>query len=313
MALTQFIWTEKYRPTTIDACVLPASIKATARSFVAQGDLPNMILTGSPGIGKTTLALAMCKELQATTMFINGSEENGIDVLRTKIKNFAAALSLDGKRKYVIIDEADFLNQNSTQPALRGLIEEFAINCGFILTCNYGNRIIPALHSRCVGVNLSIAPEEKKQLMVQALDRIQYILNSESIQYDENIVIAAIKRFWPDIRHTINELQQACVDKVLTTSVLGQHADVQYDALWKAIKSRNYKDARVWIGQYADIDPAKFYRAVFDWMHDNADQTTLPTLIILIADYQYKHLNAIDPHVHMAAFILEMMHNGQFK
>jgi len=202
------------------------------------------------------------------------------------------------------------VNKNHTFITKSGIVVH---NCGFILTCNYSNRIIPALHSRCTSINLAISPDEKKALMVESLDRIQYVLKQESIVYEEKLVIGAIKRFWPDIRRTINEIQRACVDGVLTPSVLGQHNDIQYDALWKAIKARNYKDARTWIGQYADIDPSKFYRAVFDWMHENAQESTLPTLIILIADYQYKHLNAIDPHVHMAAFILEMMHNGQFK
>ena len=314
MALTQFIWTEKYRPSTIDDCILPSDTKNTIKSFIAQGDLPNMILSSTnPGIGKTTLALAMCKELNATTMFINGSEESGIDVLRTKIKNFAAALSLDGKRKYVIIDEADFLNPNSTQPALRGLIEEFAINCGFILTCNYNNRIIPALQSRCTNINLEASPEEQKLLKLKTLDRIQYILREENITADEKLIIGAIKRFWPDIRETINEIQLACSDGVLTPRVLGKHNDVQYDSLWNAIKTRNYKDARAWIGQNANIDAASLYRAVFDWLHENADETTLPTLIVLTADYQYKHLSAIDPHVHLAAYVLEIMHNARYK
>lgn len=313
MTTTQFLWSEKYRPRTVDDCILPAHIKTTAKSFVAQGDLPNMLLAGSPGIGKTTLAMAMCHELNATVMFINGSEESGIDVLRNKIKDFAAALSLDGKRKYVILDEADYLNPNSTQPALRGLIEEFAINCGFILTCNYPNRIIPALHSRCTSLSLSVPAEDKKKLMVKTVDRLTHILKQEQIQADEDIVIQVVKRWWPDLRRMLNEIQRACVDGVLTPSVLGQNADVQFDPLFKAIKSRNYKDARTWIGQYADIDAPKFYRGVFDWFHDHAEEHCLPALIVLTADYQYRHLNAVDPHVHLAAYCVELMHNGQYK
>jgi DNA polymerase III delta prime subunit len=313
MATEQFLWVEKYRPRTIDDCILPADIKNTAKSFVAQGDLPNMILAGGPGMGKTTLAMAMCRELGTTPMFLNGSEETGIDTVRTKIKDFAAALSFDGKRRYIVLDEADYLNPNSTQPALRALMEEFAINCGFILTCNYGNRIIPALHSRCTSISFAIPTTEKKALMVQTLQRLQSILTQEQVTASEDLLIQVIKRWWPDLRRMINETQRACIDGVLTPAVLGQHADVQFEALWKAIASKNYKDARAWIGQYSDIDPPKFYRAVFDWLHDHAEPNCLPTLIVQTADYQYRHLNAVDPQVHLAAYCLEMMHNGQYK
>lgn len=313
MTMTQFLWSEKYRPRTVEDCILPAHIKATAKSFVAQGDLPNMLLAGAPGIGKTTLAMAMCHELNATVLFINGSEESGIDVLRTKIKDFAAALSLDGKRKYVILDEADYLNPNSTQPALRGLMEEFAINCGFILTCNYPNRIIPALHSRCTSLLLSIPTEDKKKLMAKTASRLMYILKQEQVQAEEDLIVQVVKRWWPDLRRMVNEMQRACVDGVLTVGILGQNADVQYDALFKAIKSRNYKEARTWIGTYADIDAPKFYRTVFEWFHEHAEESSLASLIVLTADYQFRHLNAIDPHVHLAAYCLELMHNGQYK
>lgn len=310
--MEQFLWIEKYRPTRIADCILPPLIKETAASFVAQGDLPNMILCGDPGMGKTTLALAMCHELDVTTLFINGSEENGIDILRTKIRDFASTLSLDGKRKYVIIDEADYLNMNSTQPALRGMMEEFASNCGFILTCNYVNRLIPALHSRCTTFSFKIGADQKKHLMAATLDRLQTILASENITAEETLLIKVIKQWWPDIRRMINEIQRSCLNGELTTGVLGQQSDVQFEPLYAALKSKNYTEARKWIGQHPDIDPAKFYRSVFDWVHSNAQTTCLAALIVLIADYQYKHLSAIDPQVHLAAFCVEVMHHGQF-
>jgi len=313
MAIEQFLWVEKYRPRTIDECILPIDIKNTAKSFVAQGDLPNMILAGGPGMGKTTLAIAMCRELNTTPMFINGSEESGIDTLRNKVKDFAAALSFNGKRRYIILDESDYLNPNSTQPALRALMEEFAINCGFIMTCNYSNRIIPALHSRCSGISFAIPVTEKKTLMLSTLQRLQFILMQERVTASEELLIHVIKRWWPDIRRMINETQRACVDGVLTPMVLGQHADVRFDALWKAIINKNYTDARTWIGQHSDIDPSKFYRAVFDWIHEHVEANCLPTLIVLTADYQYRHLNALDPQVHLAAYCLELIHNGQYK
>jgi DNA polymerase III delta prime subunit len=309
----QFLWVERYRPRTVEDCILPQAIKESAKSFVAQGDLPNMILSGGPGMGKTTLAMAMCRELGIVPMFINGSEESGIDVLRTKIKDYAAALSLDGKRRMIILDEADYLNQNSTQPALRGLIEEFAINCGFILTCNYTNRIIPALHSRCTTLSFAIPVAEKKKLMVKTVDRLEYILKAEGVSCAPELLIAAVKRWWPDTRRIINELQRAAVDKVVNASILGASTDVQFEPLYTALKARNYKEARTWIGQNADVDAPKFYRTVFEWLHDNVDASSLSALIILLADYQFRHLNAIDTHVHLAALCLEIMHNAVWK
>jgi len=246
-------------------------------------------------------------------MFINGSEENGIDTIRTKIKEFASSISLDGNRRYVIIDEADFLSQNA-QPALRGMLEEFAANCGFIFTCNHANRIIPALHSRCTTLTFGVSTEEKPKLMLQFLDRIKYILDTEGIKYTESVIAKVIKRWWPDNRRTLNEIQRACVDGVLTLDALGNHSDAQFGALWTALKSKNYKDVRTWIGQNVDVDIPRFYRAVFDWVHEAAIPSVLPTLVVLIADYQYRHLSAgVDSQIHFAALSLEIMNNGQWK
>lgn len=309
-----YLFTEKYRPRKIDDCILPKELKATAKSFVAQGDLPHLILSGAPGTGKTTLALAMCNELGADPMFLNGSEESGIDTIRTKIKEFASSMGLDGKRRYIILDEADYLNANSSQPALRSMMEEFAINCGFIFTCNYSNRIIPALQSRCTTMTFQIPADEKKKLMVHTLDRLRFICDSEKIQASEELLVKIIKRWWPDTRKTINEVQRATRDGVLTIGALGSQVDVQFDPYFNALKTRNYKEAREWIGENGDVDTAKFYRTLFDWVHESAVSTTIPTLIVLIADYQYRHLSAaVDAQIHLAALSLEIMNGGQWK
>jgi len=311
--LEQFLFTEKYRPRKIDECILSENIKTTAKSFVAQGDLPHLILAGSPGTGKTTLALAMCSELGVIPMFINGSEETGIDVVRTKIKDFAASLSLDGRRKYIIIDEADYLSANS-QPALRAMMEEFASNCGFIFTCNFSNKIIPALHSRCTVINFTIPSAEKNKLMLATLKRLEFILKEEKITYSEKIVIKIIKRWWPDVRRSINEIQRSIVNNELTLGALSAQNEIEFASLWEAIKTKNYKDARNWIGENSDVEPIRFYRALFDWLHESAVTSTLPVMIILIADYQYRHVSAaIDPQIHMAALVLEIMNNGSWK
>jgi DNA polymerase III delta prime subunit len=227
--------------------------------------------------------------------------------------NFAASIGFDGKRRYVVLDEADYLNPESTQQALRGVLEEFAVNCGFIFTCNYSNRLIPALHSRCSSISFAIPPNEKKRLMAEMLIRLKSILSQEQVTASEDLLIQVIKRWWPDLRRMINETQRACIDGVLTPAVLGQHVDVQFDPLWKAITSKNYKDARAWIGQYSDLDPSKFYRGVFDWLHDHAEPNCLAELIVLTADYQYRHLNAIDSQVHLAAYCLELIKIGQYR
>ena len=245
--MEDFLWTEKYRPKTIGECVLPSGLKQTLSEFISKGDLPNMILSGGPGVGKTTAAKAMLDELGLTYMFINGSEESGIDVLRTKIKNFASTVSLHGGRKYLILDEADYLNPQSTQPALRGFIEEFHKNCGFILTCNYKNRLIPPLHSRCSVVDFTIQKSEKKELAEQFFQRVMNVLVVEDVKFEPKAVAEVINKFFPDWRRVLNELQRYSVSGRIDAGILIDISEVNIKELMQSMKQKEFTNVRKWI------------------------------------------------------------------
>ena len=260
--MEDFLWVEKYRPKTIGECVLPSGLKHTLSEFISKGDLPNMILSGGPGVGKTTAAKAMLDQLGLTYMFINGSEESGIDVLRTKIKNFASTVSLHGGRKYLILDEADYLNAQSTQPALRGFIEEFHKNCGFILTCNYKNRLIPPLHSRCSVVDFTIQKSEKKELAEQFFKKVMNILVVEDIKFEPKAVAEVINKFFPDWRRVINELQRYSVSGRIDAGILVDISEINIKELMRFMKDKEFTNVRKWIVNNIDNDPTRLF-AVF--------------------------------------------------
>jgi len=311
--MEDFLWVEKYRPKTIGECVLPSGLKHTLSEFISKGDLPNMILSGGPGVGKTTAAKAMLDQLGLTYMFINGSEESGIDVLRTKIKNFASTVSLHGGRKYLILDEADYLNAQSTQPALRGFIEEFHKNCGFILTCNYKNRLIPPLHSRCSVVDFTIKKSEKKELAEQFFKKVMNILVVEDIKFEPKAVAEVINKFFPDWRRVINELQRYSVSGRIDAGILVDISEINIKELMRFMKDKEFTNVRKWIVNNIDNDPTRLFRRLYDNLYDYMDGSSIPHVVVILGEYQYKAAFVADQEINMLACLTEIMARGKFK
>jgi len=311
--MNEILWVEKYRPNTIDDAILPSELKTTFSKFVTNGECPNLLLSGSAGCGKTTVAKAMLEQLGCTYMMINGSEESGIDVLRNKIKNFASTVSLEGGRKYVILDEADYLNPQSTQPALRGFIEEFSKNCGFILTCNFRNRIIEPLHSRCSTVEFRIPAEEKPQLAMDFMKRCGNILDSENVKYNKKVVASLIQKFFPDWRRVLNELQRYSASGEIDAGILVNLSEDSVKELLSFLKNKEFTNVRRWIVNNLDNDPSRIYRRIYDSLYDNLDNRTIPNAVLVLADYSYKSAFVADQEINLLACMTELMQNCEFK
>ena len=307
-----FLWVEKYRPTKIQDCILDESLKQTFLKIVKSGELPNMLLTGSAGLGKTTVARALCNELKLDYILINGSEEGNIDTLRTKIKQFASSVSLQGGLKVVILDEADYLNPQSTQPALRAFIEEFSNNCRFILTCNFKNRIIEPLHSRCGVYEFNIG--DKATLCGEFMTRCQLILIDEGIVCADNQVLAdIIMKHFPDWRRVLNELQRfGIANGSIDKSILVNISDTNYDNLFTHLKNKDFKKMRNWVVNNIDTDASAIFRAIYDRMSDKVSPQSIPQLVLILADYQYKNAFVADHELNVVACLTEVMSDVQF-
>ena len=308
-----FLWVEQYRPKTVDECILPKTLKTQLQSYVDKQDISNLILSGGPGVGKTTAARAMLEQIGATYMFINGSEESGIDVLRTKIKNFASTVSLDGGRKYLILDEADYLNPQSTQPALRGFIEEIHQNCGFILTCNYKNKLIAPLHSRCGVVDFTIPKSEKVGLAGQFFKRAISILQENEIKYNEKVVAELINNHFPDWRRILNELQRYSVSGQIDAGILVNLGEKSIKELMGMMKNKEFTNVRKWVVENIDNDPDTLFRAVYDNLYEYLDSSTIPHVVVILGEYQYKNAFVADAEINMVACLTEIMARGKFK
>ena len=311
--MENFLWVEKYRPETIDDCVLPNHLKDTFKEFVKNKSIPNIILSGSAGVRKTTVAKAMINEIGATYMMINGSEESGIDVLRTKIKNFASTVSLEGGRKYIILDEADYLNPQSTQPALRGFMEEFHKNCGFILTCNYKNRLIEPLHSRCSGIDFTINNGEKIKLAETFFVKVKDILDGEGIKYEPKAVAELINKHFPDWRRVLNELQRYSATGQIDAGVLVNISEKNIGELMHALKGKEFTNVRKWIVANLDNDHTRIYRRIYDSLYDHLDPNTIPHAVVILGDYQYKSAFVADQEINMLACLTEIMGVVKFR
>jgi DNA polymerase III delta prime subunit len=308
----QFLWVEKYRPQKLDDCILPDAQLNTFKQFVASSEIPNMLLCGSAGVGKTTIARAICEELDCDYIVINGSEESGIDVLRTKIRNFASSVSFGGKTKVVIIDEADYLNPNSTQPALRGFIEEFSQNCRFIFTCNFKNRIIAPLHSRTAVIEFKLTKADRPKMAGRFMVRLKDILESENVEYDEAVVAEVLKKHFPDYRRVLNELQRYSAGGKIDSGVLAVAQDMNVKGLLDALKEKDWQKMRQWVVDNSDNDPNLIFRKVYDSLAD-IKSTSIPKLVLILADYQYKSAFVVNHEINLVACLTEVMATVEFK
>jgi DNA polymerase III delta prime subunit len=307
----QFLWVEKYRPRKLDECILPVDQKKVFQDMVEKDEIQNMLLCGSAGVGKTTIARALCEELGTDYIIINGSEESGIDVLRTKIKQFASTVSFSGKTKVVILDEADYLNPNSTQPALRAFIEEFSANCRFIFTCNFKNRIIPPLHSRCAVIEFKIGKEERPKIAARFFKRVNEILANEKVEADPKVVAKVLEKHFPDYRRVLNELQRYASSGKIDEGILVNMGEVNMQDLISALKDKDWKKMRTWVVNNLDNDPQTLFRKIYDTLLDSVVQ--VPQLVLLLADYQYKAAFCADQEINLVACLTEIMASVEFK
>jgi len=310
----EFLWVEKYRPRKVSETILEKELKTTFQNIVDGGELPNMMFSGTAGTGKTTVARAMCEELELDYIVINGSEEGNIDTLRGKIKQFASSVSLSGGYKVVILDEADYLNPQSTQPALRGFIEEFSNNCRFIMTCNFENRIIEPLHSRCTKIAFNTTKKGLQSLSAEFMSRAMHILQTEGVEFHKDMLAQVIMKHAPDWRRVLNELQKGSISGSLNVApMMGQDVSDPYTQLFTAIRDKNFKKMRSWVVNNIDVEPASIFRGIYDRMYDHVDPNSIPQLVLILADYQYKNAFVADHELNLVACLTETMANVEIK
>jgi DNA polymerase III delta prime subunit len=313
--MSDFIWVEKYRPKTIEECILPENIKKTFRDFLNTGEIPNMLLAGPPGVGKTTVAKALCNELGVDYYVINGSDEGRfLDTVRNNAKNFASTVSLasEAKHKVIIIDEADNTG-NDVQLLLRAFIEEFASNCRFIFTCNYKNKILAPLHSRCAVVEFSVKGKEKQTIAAEFFKRLNFILDKEQIEADKKVLVQLINKHFPDWRRILNECQRYSVGGKIDSGILATFTDIAVNDLIKNLKEKNFPEVRKWINGNMDNDTTVLLRRIYDVLYDTLVPNTIPAAVLVIAKYQYQAAFVADQEINMLACLTEIMIECEFK
>jgi DNA polymerase III delta prime subunit len=308
------LWVERYRPRTIADCVLPEDLKNTFSEFVKSNYVPNLLLSGGAGVGKTTVARAMLEECDFEYIVINGSMNGNIDTLRTEIRDFASTMSFSGNRKYVILDEADYLNPQSTQPALRNFMEEYSKNCGFIMTCNFKNRIIEPLHSRCSVVDFNLRVKDRPKLAKQFMIRIRNILEENNVEYKDEVIAELILKHFPDWRRVLNELQRySATGSVIDAGVLANLSDDNFKEIITFLKKKNFKEMRKWVGKNSDVEPSVMFRKLYDASCNVLQPASVPRIVLILADYGYKSAFVVDQEINLVACLTEIMMECEFK
>jgi replication factor C small subunit len=305
------LWVEKYRPAKVEDCILPDAIKKTFQEYVNRKEIPNLLLSGSAGVGKTTIAKALCEEVGCDYLVINGSDENGVDTIRVKIKSYASSMSLLGGRKVIIIDEADYLTPNA-QAILRASIEEFSGNCSFIFTCNFKNRIIDPIHSRCGVVDFKVNGSKAK-MATQFFKRVEWILEQEGIAYEKPVVAEIITKYFPDNRRILNELQRYSVSGAIDKGLLASVSDVQLTELINSLKGKDFAGTRKWVTNNLDNDPVRIFRTMYDKLYEVLKPNSVPQMVLILAKYQYQAAFAADHEINLMACLTEIMVDCEFK
>jgi len=310
---SEFLWVEKYRPQTIDDCILPVSLKKTFKDMVAKGEPQNLLLSGTAGTGKTTVAKALCNDIGVDYIVINCSENGNIDTLRTDIRQFASTISLSESKKAVILDEFDYSNAQSIQPALRGAIEEFSGNCRFIITCNYKSRIIEPIHSRCTCLDFALPTAEKPAIASKMLERCVYILNNEGIKHDKKVLGQLIMKHFPDFRRILNELQRYGVSGTIDEGILSNFTEIEIKNLMASMKAKDFAGVRKWVVSNMDASQTEIFRKIYDNLYENISPSSIPESVLVLADYQYKSAFVADQEINMVACLVELMMRCEFK
>lgn len=305
------LWVEKYRPLTVDDCILSDEMKDTFKNFIKNKAIPNLMLTGSAGIGKTTIAKAICSEIGADYVMINASDERGIDTIRNKVKQFASTVSLTNQTKVIILDESDSMTPDA-QKAIRGVFEEFYKNCRFILTCNFKNKLIEPIHSRCSVIDFAISKKNKPILAMKLLERVEYILSMENVEYSKDVVVQLIMKYFPDFRRLLNEIQRYSVSGSIDSGILAT-TNLNVTELVGFLSGKEFTNVRKWVVDNLDNESDAVYRSIYDSLYDSLEPASIPEAVVIIADYQYKSAFVSDIEINLLAALTEIMLRCSFK